>query len=130
MDLITIDRESGRQFTVKVRGHEVSSDMSEKDGGRDSGLAPAEMLAGSLGACIAMMVQGYCDARGYTDGDVAVAVTLEMTDNPKRIGGFAVDVELPSGIPEEKMVAIRRVAESCPVHETLMNPPQVDIEFV
>jgi putative redox protein len=130
LDLITVDRETGRQFKVKVRGHEVSSDMSEQDGGRDAGMAPAEMLAGSLGACVAMMVQGYCDARGYTDGDVAVCVTLEMADSPKRVGGFAIDVELPNGIPQEKMDAVRRVAELCPVHETLAHPPRVDIEFV
>ena len=130
MDLITVDRETGRQFKVKVRGHEVSSDMSVQDGGQDAGMAPAEMLAGSLGACVAMMVQGYCDARGYTDGDVAVCVTLEMADHPKRVGGFAIDVELPNGIPQEKMDAVRRVAELCPVHETLAHAPRIDIEFV
>jgi uncharacterized OsmC-like protein len=130
LDLITVDRETGRQFTVKVRAHEVSSDMSVQDGGRDAGMAPAEMLAGSLGACVAMMVQGYCDARGYTDGDVAVCVSLELADKPKRVSGFTVDVELPNGIPEEKMDAIRRVAELCVIHGTLKNPPQIDVEFV
>ena len=93
-------------------------------------MAPAEMLAGSLGACVAMMVQGYCDACGYTDGDVAVCVTLEMADSPKRVGGFAIDVELPGGIPKEKMDAVRRVAELCPVHATLAHPPRIDVDFV
>lgn len=108
----------------------MSSDLSEQDGGRDGGMAPAEMLAGSLGACIAIMVQGYCDARGYTDGDVAVCVSLELADKPKRVGGFAVDVELPDGIPEEKMAAVRRVAELCVIHGTLKNPPRIDVDFV
>ena len=128
--MITVDRESDRQYKVKVRGHEALTDMSEQDGGRDAGMAPAEMLAGSLGACIAMMVQGYCDSHGYTDGDVAVSVTLELMDNPKRVGGFAVDVELPNGVPEEKVAVIRRVAELCPDHETLRTTPRIDIEFV
>lgn len=130
MDLITVDRETGRQFKVKVRGHELVSDMSLQDGGRDAGMAPAELLAASLGTCVAMMVQAHCDARAYTDGDVAVCVTLDMADNPKRVGGFAIDVELPDGFPEEKMDAPRRVAELCPVHETLRIPPRIDIEFV
>jgi len=130
LDLITVDREEERQYKVKVRGHEVLSDMSEQDGGGGAGLAPAELLAGSLGACIAMMVQGYCDARGFTDSDVAVSVTLELAENPKRIGGITVDVELPDGFPEEKIEAVRRVAELCPVHETLRTPPRIDMEFV
>ena len=57
MDLITVTRKDGLEFSIRVRGHEVTSDMSEKDGGRDAGPSPVELLAGSLGACIAMMVQ-------------------------------------------------------------------------
>jgi uncharacterized OsmC-like protein len=129
MDLITVTHGTGREFTIRVRGHEVISDMSEKDGGRDAGLSPVELVASSLGACIAMMVQTYCDRHGYTDGDVDVSLTLELADKPKRIGGIVVDVELPSGVPEDKKEAIRRMAELCPVHETLRNPPRVDIDI-
>ncbi len=129
MDLITVDRKDGLAFSVSVRGHEVTSDMSEKDGGRDQGPSPAELLGGSLGACIAMMVQSYCTRHGYTDGDVSVSLTLELADSPKRVGAVVVDVELPDGVPEEKREAIRRMAERCPVHETLRDPPRVDIEI-
>ena len=87
-----------------------------------------ELLAGSLGACIAMMVQSYCQRHGY-EGDVGVSLTAELTDRPKRVGGFIVDVELPEGVPEEKKDAIRRMAERCPVHETLRNPPRVDLDI-
>jgi uncharacterized OsmC-like protein len=130
MDLITVAHRSGREFAIRVRDHEVISDYSEKDGGRDAGPSPVELLASSLGACIAMMVQTYCDRHGYTDGDVAVSLTLELADNPKRIGAIVVDVELPNGIPEDRKDAIRRMAELCPVHGTLQNPPRVDIDIV
>jgi uncharacterized OsmC-like protein len=89
-----------------------------------------ELLAGSLGACIAMMAQRYCDRHGYDDGEVGVSLTLELADNPKRIGAIVVDVELPNGVPEDKKKAIQRMVELCPVHETLRNPPRVDIDFV
>ena len=84
---------------------------------------------GSLGACIAMMVQEYCDAHGYTDGDVAVNLAYELADRPKRVSSITVDVELPDGVPEEKIDVIRRVADLCPVHETLRAPPRIDVEF-
>ena len=128
MDLITVTRKGGLAFDIRVRGHEVTSDMSEKDGGRDEGPSPAELLGGSLGACVAMMVQGYCERHGYTDGDVGVSLTLELADGPKRVGGIVIDVELPEGIPEDKKEVVRRMAERCPVHETLRDPPRVDIE--
>jgi len=128
MDLTTVTRKEGLEFNIRVRGHDVTSDMSEKEGGRDAGPSPVELLAGSLGACIAMMVQAYCQRHGY-DGDVGVSLTLELADAPKRIGGIVIDVELPEGVPEDKMNAIRRMAERCPVHETLRNPPRVDIDI-
>ena len=129
MDLITVTRKEGLEFNIRVRGHELGSDLSEKDGGRDQGPSPVELLAGSLGACIAMMVQGYCDRHGYTDGDVGVSLTLELTDAPKRVGGIVVDVELPKDVPEDKKDVVRRIAARCPVHETLRNPPRLDIEI-
>lgn len=128
MDLITVSRKDGLEFSIRVRGHEVTSDLSEKEGGRDAGLSPSELLAGSLGACIGMMVQMYCSRHEYA-GDVEVSLTLELADSPKRIGAIVVDVELPEGVPEEKREAIRRMAERCPIHETLKDPPRVDIEI-
>ena len=75
-----------------------------------------------------MMVRRYCERHGYTDGEVGVSLTLELADSPKRVGGIVVDVELPKGIPEDKKEAVRRMAERCPVHETLRNPPRLDID--
>jgi putative redox protein len=129
VDLITINRREGLAFDIRVRHHEVTSDMSPGDGGTDAGLAPVELLAGSLGACIAMMVQQYCQRHGYTDGQTSVSLTLEMADSPKRVAGFVVDVELPKGVPEDRKEVIRRMAERCPVHATLCNPPRVDIDI-
>lgn len=128
MDLTTVTRKEGLEFSIRVRGHDLTCDMSEKEGGRDAGPSPVELLGGSLGACIAMMVQGYCQRHGY-DGDVGVSLTLELADAPKRVGGIVVDIELPEGVPEDKVDVIRRIAERCPVHETLRNPPRVDIDI-
>lgn len=125
---MTITRDSGTAFCVRIRGHEFKSDMSVADGGQDAAPSPAEFLAGSLGACIAMMVQGYCDTHGY-DGDVEVSLTIELADDPKRIDGIVMDVELPEGFPEEKHEVVRRVAEHCVIHGTLTNTPRMDIEF-
>ena len=101
MDLITVTRKGGSQFGIRVRGHDVVSDMSEKDGGQDAGPSPVELLAGSLGTCIAMMVQSYCQRHGY-DGDVGVSLTTELADNPKRVGGIVIDLELPRDVPEAR----------------------------
>ncbi|MEW6249109.1 MAG: OsmC family protein [Planctomycetota bacterium] len=129
MDLITVSRKAGMEFGIRVRGHQVTSDMSARDGGRDQGPSPVELFAGALGACIAMTVQGYCTAHGY-DGDVGVSLTLELADKPKRIGRLVVDLEPPPSVPAAKREALRRVAALCPIHETLRCRPEVDIDIV
>ena len=129
MDLISIERNENLSFSIQVRGHDVKADMSEKEGGRDEGPSPVELMAGSLGACIAIMVQGYCDRNGY-DGDVGVSMTVELADKPKRIKAIVIDLDLPESVPEKKKEAIKRVARHCPIHATLENPPVLDIEIV
>jgi uncharacterized OsmC-like protein len=130
MDLITVSRRAGLAFEVTVRGHTVACDMVPADGGCDEGPAPVELLAGSLGACVAMMVQKYCETCVDTVGDVGVSLTLELADHPKRIAAIIADVELPDGVPEDRRIAVRRVAEQCVIHETLLHPPRIDVEFV
>jgi uncharacterized OsmC-like protein len=130
MDLITVTKKAGPEFAIGVRGHEVISDMSEKEGGQDAGPSPAELFAGSLGACVAMLVQRYCENHGYVDGEVGLSMTLELADDPKRVAGIVVDLEVPDDLPESRREAVKRLAQHCVIHETLRNPPSVDIDIV
>jgi putative redox protein len=130
MDLITIERKAGKAFELKVRGHTLTIDMSKEEGGADEGMNPVELLASSLGACIAIMVQTYCDTHGYTDGNVAASLTLQIADDPKRVGNVVIDLELPKDFPEDKRSVVERLAELCPVHETLKQMPTVDLDIV
>ena len=129
MDLINITRQEGLKFQINVRDHNVACDMSTKDGGNDAGPSPVELFAGSLGTCVALMVQSYCNRHGY-EGDVEVSLTLELADKPKRVGAVVIDVEVPDSVPEDKRDVIKLMAEKCPVHETLRNPPRVDIDIM
>ena len=129
MDLITVTREENLRFSVKLRDHVMTTDMSEAEGGDDGGPSPVEFLGIASGACLATMVQAYCDARGYTDGDVSVSLTLELVENPNRVGGFVLDVELPKDVPEEDRDKLKKMALRMPVPATLRGEPRIDIEM-
>jgi putative redox protein len=128
MSLISISWVEGLEFEIQVRAHNFSTDFSVDDGGEDKGPSPSELLVGSLGACIAIMVQRYCERHSYTDGEVSASLTYELADDPKRIGAVTIDLEIPKDVPEGKYDAIRRIAEACPIHGTLANPPAMDLE--
>jgi uncharacterized OsmC-like protein len=129
MDLITIRRREGLAFDIRLRGHVVTSDMAVAEGGCDAGPNPVELLACSVGSCIATMVQGYCSERGYTRGDVGVSLTFELAAAPKRIAALVVDLELPADMPDSAKEDVRRLVADFPVPQTLRRPPQLDIEI-
>ncbi len=130
MSLISITRKDGLEFAIDVRAHSLSSDMSESDGGKDKAPSPSELLVGSLGTCITMMVQLYCDRHGYNDGEVSATMTYELADNPTRLGAITIDLEIPRDVPEDKRDVVIRIAEACPIHATLERPPDIDLEIV
>ncbi len=130
MDLITVTREDGLKFSIRIRDHVITTDLSVEEGGRDGGPSPVEILGSAAGACLATMVQAYCDNRGYTDGDVSVSLTTELLPNPNRIAGFILDVELPADVPEEDKEKLKKMALRMPVPATLRSEPRIDIDML
>jgi uncharacterized OsmC-like protein len=128
MDLITIRRRDGLAFDIRLRGHVVTTDMAAAEGGRDAGPNPVELLACSVGSCIATMVQGYCNDHGYTQGDVGASLTFEIAPDPKRIAALVIDLELPGNMPDDVKEEVRRLAAEFPVPQTLRQAPQMDID--
>jgi len=130
MDLITVTREEGVKFRVQIRNHVFFTDMAVNEGGTDGGPAPVEFLGAAAGACLATMLQSYCTARGYTDGDVSVSLTMELVENPNRVDGFVMDVELPRDVPEDDREKLKKMALRMPVPATLRGEPRFDIEMM
>ncbi len=131
MDLISIEHQEDGVFNIKVRNHVITTELgTEYIESKDRGPTPTELLVGSLGSCIAIMVNSYCKNHGYTDGKVDVSMTYQLADKPKRIDSIVIDLEIPADVPENRINAIKRVAKLCPVHGTLENPPKIDIEIV
>jgi putative redox protein len=130
MDLISVKSKSDGVFTIKVRDHQVDTEISAEKEGQDRGPNPTELLVGSLGGCIAIMVNSYCKTHGYTDGDVEVSLTYQLADKPAHVSSIVVDLEIPKDVPENRRNAIVKVAHLCPIHKTLANPPEIDIEII
>lgn len=126
---IVVTHDGGVRFTAQVRGHRIVVDQPERAGGADEGPAPIELLGVSLGTCVALYVQQFCQARGLSSAGLRVEVTQAGAQNPNRIGEFVVRVELPDGVPEQYLPMLERVARSCPAHNTLAHGAEVRVEI-
>jgi uncharacterized OsmC-like protein len=116
---LVITHESGLKFAAQVRSHRVVVDQPLGAGGDDAGPMPIELLGVSLGTCIALYVQQFCESRGVAYDGMRVEVEQHHVRNPSRIGDFKVRVVLPTELPAHHAALLERVATSCPAHNTL-----------
>jgi uncharacterized OsmC-like protein len=126
---MVITHVGGVQFAAQVRSHRVLVDQPLRGGGADAGPSPIELLGVSLGTCVALYVQQFCQSRNLPYDGMRVELQQLGAQNPNRIGQFTVKVVLPAGIPAEHMEMLERVARSCPAHNTLAHGAEVAMEF-
>ncbi len=126
MDLIHADSTGNLGCAVHVREHRIEFDM---EGCTDRGWKPAEGLVASLGACLGIAMARYCKTLNLTDEGLSLYLTYQMADHPPRVSAIVIDVELPDGFPEDRKPALERILQLCPVYSTLMNPPEIDLDF-
>ncbi len=108
-------------FETVLGSHKINIDVPPSMGGKDRGPTPPQLLIASLGACVAVLVADFCEEHEIDDAGLSVDVSYEKTSHPTRLTGISVTIALPKGECDDDCTrkAIQRVAEHCPVHETI-----------
>lgn len=122
--------DGGLRFAANIRGHRVVTDQPHWAGGDDSAAMPLELMSAALGTCVALYAHQFCATRGIPHEGLRVEVRSESAAAPKRIGRFEVRVILPEDLPAHYRPAIERAVRSCPVHNTLMHAPVIEVEVM
>lgn len=127
MAKITTDYKGDMLFESKIGNHSVIIDVPPDMGGTDRGPTPPQLFVASLGSCIAAFVANYCNNTGIDATDMTVDVTFDKVEDPTRLVNIKVHVNLPHGDYKRREKALLRVAEHCPVHETISNLEGIEI---
>jgi uncharacterized OsmC-like protein len=117
-------------FESKLGNHSVLVDVPASMGGSDRGPTPPELFIASLGSCVGAFVAQYCGRAGIDAHDMTIDVTFDKVENPTRLTNLKVLVTMPHGECADRQKAIHRVAEHCPVHETINTMRGIEIEIV
>jgi len=117
------------KFAIQSRSHSIICDQPAENGGTDSGMTPPEFLLASLGSCAAFYAVQYLRTRNLDDRGVEVSVTAEKLKQPARIGNFKIQVTCPIALTEEQEQGVMRSVHHCLVHNTLLNPPEIEIKL-
>lgn len=109
---------------VTIRGHEITVDEPESDGGTDLGPAPTELLLAALASCYTMALRWAAERRGVHLEHIEVAAT--GTYEHLRFGAIrlAVSADLPPG---EAAALLNDANRVCYVSNTLAGDVGIDV---
>jgi putative redox protein len=118
------------KFTEEVYAgrHRLRADEPESAGGTDTGPSPYDLLLGALGACTAMTLRLYADAKKLPLERVSVDLAQEKIHaadcaqcetKEGRIDRIERVVTLEGDLDEAQRAKLLEIANKCPVHRTL-----------
>jgi uncharacterized OsmC-like protein len=124
--------ENTRIVTDNIRGHSVICDLSEAEGGTNTGPSPLELALMALAGCGVSIYSEVCRNSKIDPGKIEIAVEAEKTPGSPTITGVTMKVNIDStarkGLVE---AAWRRTEANCPVlfvyKESL--PVKVDVNI-
>jgi len=132
MPTITTEYRGDMLFETKLGNHVLTIDVPPVMGGKDRGPEPPQLFIASLGSCVGALVAEYCGHKGIDTRDMTVDVSFEKTEHPTRLTNIRVRVNLPHADCEEghRKEVLTRVAQHCPVHETIATVQDIRFDFV
>jgi uncharacterized OsmC-like protein len=126
MERIEVRHDLGDRFEVAVRGHRLVVDQPLDAGGTDVGPTPTELFVAGLAACVGFYAERFMARHGIDPTGLGVSCDFEFAeDRPARVGLVEIDVQLPSGFPEERRAALEAVIEHCTVHNSIRQAPRI-----
>lgn len=118
------------KFKIQSRNHSILCDQPVDNDGEDSAMTPPELMLASLGSCAAFYAIQYLKTRNLAHSGVEVSVTAEKLKGPARLGNFKIHVEYPVVLDQEHTEGLMRSVKHCLIHNTLLAPPEIEIELV
>jgi putative redox protein len=129
-DEVVVEHSTVTKYVATVRGHEVRVDQPLADGGTDEAPSPVELFVVSLATCVAYFAGRYLKRHSVSRTGLAVHAEYRKADRPPaRVASIHLRVIVPAGLPVELVEPLHAVVSHCTVHNTLREPPTVDIQI-
>ncbi|HCA48469.1 MAG TPA: hypothetical protein DEP45_14275 [Armatimonadetes bacterium] len=109
-------------------GMELSIVYGEQKPQEDTSMNPLEIFLSSLGLCIAVMLRKYCASHDIDAPEIRVSVSGDFQPGDDACRNIRARVDIPGDWDERRKAAFAKVAETCPVHNTICTCGHVDVE--
>ena len=107
----------------------IITDAPKDNQGLGRKFSPTDLVASSLGSCL-LTIMGIVAKRHCINlNDSYAKITKHMSENPRRISSIIVDIYLKSVLNEQQIKILKQAAKHCPVHNSLNNNIDIQINF-
>lgn len=130
MATITTHYKGDMLFETTAGNHTVTIDVPDTMGGSDRGIQPPQLFIASLGSCIGAFVAQYAERAGMDTSGMTVDLHFDKAPDPTRLVNLKATVKLPNADCSQRINAMQKVAEHCPVHATIRTMEELEIEFL
>lgn len=126
---IAVTNDHGAMSALSDRGHKLSIMIGPNKPADDDSMNSFEVFVTSLGFCIAAMLGNYCERAALDTGPIEVTVNADREEGEHALSALAVEVNVPGEWDERRKAAFHKVAEACPVHQTIKAWEGMEIEI-
>lgn len=112
-------------FNAKSKDSDIVIDTDGK------GMTPPDVLLASLGSCIGVYIRKYAQGARLDLKGFRIRLDADFSkEKPVYFRKIDVSISLEgSDIDERRRIALLEFIKNCPVHNTLKNNPQVNIDI-
>jgi len=96
----------------------------------DKTMNPVELFAASLALCVAAMLRKHCNERELECGEIKATVEGDWEPGDPMCQNIEVTATVEGDWDERRKAAFLKVAQTCPVHESIVNCAGVNIHIV
>ena len=111
-------------------GSKISTDAPKDNHGLGETFSPTDMVCSALASCILTIMAIAVEKNGEDIKGAKAMVKKTMGINPRRISKIDIELTFPRDYDERTKVILERAAHNCPVHHTLSDEVEKNINFI
>lgn len=126
---VSIQYEQKKKFIATAGAHKIVIDQPKEKGGDDAGMSPLEVFLASLGSCVAVYAQRYCEGARIDASGLTVEVEAELgKEKPVKFSDIKINVRLSGDIGDKKDAFLRFIS-NCPIHNTVHHGAAIELSL-
>ena len=111
-------------------GSIINTDAPKDNHGLGEAFSPTDMVCSALASCILTIMAIAVEKNGVDIKDTKAIVKKTMGNNPRRISKIEIQITFPRDYDSKTKTILERAAHNCPVHHTLSNEVEKNINFI